>query len=107
MKKSDNKESAANAEFKDLPSINKKSHQYSNYLGNIISNLSNPRFLGSFHMKKETSLNNNSVENLIESDLKLKMTRSLKNTLFNPITKILIISAIVFNIIWLLLIIIF
>ena len=61
MKKSDNKESTANAESKDLPSINKKSHQYTNYLGNIISNLSNPRFLGSFHMKKETSSNNDSV----------------------------------------------
>ena len=107
MKKTDNKESAANAEFKKLPSLNKKGKQYSNYLGNIIKNLSNPRFLGSFHMKKETSSNNDSVENLIESELKLKMTRSLKNTLINPITKILIISALVSNIIWLLLITIF
>lgn len=107
MKQSDNEKSGDTTEFKEPLSINKKSQQYSNYIGNIIKNLSNPRFLGSFHMKKETSPRNNLVENLIESDMKLKMNRTLKNTLFNPITKILIISAIVFNIVWLLLITIF
>ena len=107
MKQPDNKDSTDKAEFEELPVINKKKQLYSNNLGNMIKNLANPRFLGSIHMKKETSHNNNSVENLIESELKLKMTKSLKNTLLNPVTKILIILAIVFNLIWFLLIAIF
>ena len=102
MRQPDNTESADNAEFKELPSINKKKQLYSNNLDNIIRNLSNPRFLGSIHMKKTIS-NRNSVENLIEDELKLKMTKTLKNTLVNPVTKILIILAIVFNLIWFLL----
>jgi hypothetical protein len=107
MKQTDNNESTDKAEFKEFPTINKKMQLYSNYLDNTIKSLSNPRFLGSFHMKKDTSLNNNSVENLIESELKLKMTKSLKNTLLNPVTKVLIILAIVFNLVWFLFITIF
>ena len=106
MKQLDNKESADNAEFKELSSIYKKKQLYSNNLDNVIRSLSNPRFLGSIHMKKTTSVEN-SVENLIESELKLKMTKALKNTLFNPLTKILIILAIVFNLIWFLLVALF
>jgi hypothetical protein len=107
MKQTDNNESADKAEFKELPTVNKKMQLYSNYLDNNIKSLSNPRFLGSIHMKKDTSLNNNSVENLIESELKLKMAKSLKNTFLNPVTKVLIILAIVFNLVWFLLITIF
>ncbi|MFX1502264.1 MAG: hypothetical protein ACFFDH_14985 [Promethearchaeota archaeon] len=107
MKQTDNRESTDKAEFKELPVINKNKQLYSNYIDNIIKNLSNPRFLGSIHMKKGDSLKNNSVENLVESELKLKMTKSLKNTLLNPVTKVLIILAIVFNLIWFLLITIF
>ncbi len=99
MKQPDYKESANNAEFKELPSINKKKQLYSNHLDNIIRNLSAPRFLGSIHMKN-TSSTNNSIENLVENELQLKTTKALKNTLFNPLTKILIILAIVFNLIW-------
>lgn len=107
MRQPDNKESEDSVELKNLPSINKKKYLYSNHLNNLISNISNPRFLGSIHMKKTLSHNNNSVENLIENELKQNLTKSLKNTLFNPVTKILILLAIVFNIIWFLLIAIF
>lgn len=107
MKQTDNKETADKAEFKELPPINKRSLFSSNNLDNIIKNLSTPRFLGSIHLKKEANAHLNSVENLIEDELKLKMTKALKNTLFNPLTKILIILAIVFNLIWFLLIYIF
>jgi hypothetical protein len=99
MKQSDYNESAGNAEFKELPYINKKKQFYSNHLQNIIQSLSSPRFLGSVHMKNATSTNN-SIENLVESELQLKTTKALKSTLFNPVTKILIILAIVFNLIW-------
>jgi len=107
MKQTDNEESTADSEFKKIPSINKKQQHYSNNLKNIISNLSNPRFLGSIHMKKELNPSSNLAENLIESESNLKIAKSLKNTLLNPVTKILIILAIVFNIIWLLLITVF
>ena len=107
MEQPDKKESKDKTEFKELSVINKKSQLYSNNLGNIIKNLANPRFLGSIHMKKQTSQNNNTVENLIENELKLKMTKALKNTMFNPVTKVLVILAIVFNLIWFLLIALF
>lgn len=102
MKRTDYKESADNAEFNEFPTINKKKQFYSNHLDNIIRNLSTPRFLGSIHMKK-TSSPNNSIENLVENELDLKTTKVLKNTLFNPVTKTIIILAIVFNIVWFLL----
>lgn len=107
MKQTDDKESADKAEFKGIPPINKIKLFSSNNLENIIKGLSKPRFLGSIHLKNETHTNINPVGNLIESELKLKMTKALKNTLFNPVTRILIISAIIFNIIWFTLIYIF
>ncbi|MFX1417666.1 MAG: hypothetical protein ACFE9N_01970 [Promethearchaeota archaeon] len=107
MKQPVNKESKDETEFKELPVINKKSQLYSNNLGNIIKSLVNPRFLGSIHMKKEASPSNNAIENLIENELKSKMAKGIKNTMFNPVTKILILLAIVFNLIWFILIAIF
>ena len=72
----------------------------SNELDNIIKNLSKPSFLGSIHLKKEAIPSYSSVENLLKGELELKMTRALKNSLLNPITKILILLAIAFNILW-------
>jgi len=72
----------------------------SNELDNIIKNLSKPFFLGSIHLKKEANPGFSSVENLLKGELELKMTRALKNTLLNPITKVLILLAIAFNILW-------
>ena len=72
----------------------------SNNLDFLIKKLSNPNFLGSFHLKKEINPNYHQVENILGNEHDLKLTRSLKNTIFNPITKILIISAIIFNLIW-------
>jgi hypothetical protein len=68
----------------------------------MIKNLSRPPFLGSIHLKKEVNPGFNSIEKLIKEELELKLTRTLKNTLFNPITKILILLAIAFNILWVL-----
>jgi len=102
MNPPDKKESTHKDNFRELPQINKNPLFTSNNLDNIIKNLSKPRFLGSIHMKKDTMTNSNLVENLIENELKSKMTHSIKNTLFNPVTKILIILAIIFNLIWLL-----
>ena len=102
MNPTDKKESANNDSIEELPLINNNPLLTSNNLTNIIKNLTRPRFLGSIHMKKESSPNSNLVVNLIESELKLKMTRPLKNTLFNPVTKILVTLAIIFNLFWLL-----
>ncbi|MFX0000560.1 MAG: hypothetical protein ACFE9Q_10060 [Candidatus Hodarchaeota archaeon] len=102
MKPTDKKQSTKKEEFEDLPLINKDPLFTTNNLDNMIKNLSRPGFLGSIHMKNDTRTNSKLVENLVENELKLKMTKSLKNTLFNPVTKILIILAIIFNLTWLL-----
>jgi hypothetical protein len=72
----------------------------SNNIDYIIKNLSNPRFLGSIHLKKEMNPNYNQIKDLIMSDNQEKLTKSLKSSIFNPLTKILIIAAVIFNVIW-------
>ncbi|MFX0071958.1 MAG: hypothetical protein ACFFAO_12790 [Candidatus Hermodarchaeota archaeon] len=74
----------------------------SDALENSISNITNPRFLGSIHMNRKFVSNFTSVENLLNNELEMKMDKSLKSTLFNPITKVLILSMIIFNLVWLL-----
>ncbi|MFX1573165.1 MAG: hypothetical protein ACFFB0_10485 [Promethearchaeota archaeon] len=95
MKQNDN-------ESKDI--VNRKNFVPENYFNHLIQNLSNPRFLGSIHLKKELNPSYSKVKDFIINQNELKMTRTLKKAMFNPITKILIISAIIFNIIWFLLI---
>ena len=73
----------------------------SDALSNSINNLSKPRFLGSIHMNKELVGNFSSVENLLNGELEMQINKSLKNTMFNPITKFLILITIIFNIVWL------
>ena len=81
-------------------SMTRNSFVPSNNLDYLIKNLSNPGFLGSIHLKKEMNPNYRQVENVLAIENELKLTNSLKNTIFNPVTKILIISAIIFNLIW-------
>ncbi|MHA1149402.1 MAG: hypothetical protein ACTSR8_14290 [Promethearchaeota archaeon] len=68
-----------------------------------IKKLSHPNFLGSIHFNKEMmTYNMQSVENLMRGDLNMRLNKSLKNSMINPITKALILLMIAFNIIWLL-----
>lgn len=69
-------------------------------IDSFIKNLSNPRFLGSIHMNKENMQHDSSIENLIKGELEHKVNDSLKSSMFNPITKALILIAIIFNILW-------
>ena len=70
-------------------------------LSNKIKNLTSPSFLGSFHMKTAHPTSNfSSVDNLLKGELELKLNKSLKNSMFNPITKTLILLMVIFNIIW-------
>ena len=79
----------------------------SDALNNSIRNLTKPHFLGSIHMNKELLNTFSSIENLLNGELEMKINKTLKNTLFNPITKILIILMILFNIMWLVLLFLF
>lgn len=90
--------------FKESQSIAKKNLFSSNTLDNLIKGLSKPKFLGSIHLKKEFNSKFSSVDQLLNNEHNLKLTRSLKNAIFNPITKILIVAAIIFNLLWFLLI---
>ncbi|MFX1570060.1 MAG: hypothetical protein ACFFCV_17020 [Promethearchaeota archaeon] len=101
MNPSDKNQSTGKDKIEELPLSNKDPLQSTNTLDYMIKSLSTPRFMGSIHMRKDTSPNPNIVTNLIENELKLKISKSLKNTLFNPITKILILLAIIFNLTWL------
>ncbi|MHA2391285.1 MAG: hypothetical protein ACXAEX_04895 [Promethearchaeota archaeon] len=84
----------------EFSSANKSNFVPINNLKYLINNLSYPRFLGSIHLKKEMNPNYADLENMLVNEKELKLTKSLKNTIFNPITKILLISVIIFNLIW-------
>ncbi len=70
-----------------------------------IKSLSRPKFLGSIHLQKEMALNSNvlPIQSVLNTELETKLDKSLKSTIFNPITKILIIITLLFNIFWLIL----
>ncbi|MFW9822031.1 MAG: hypothetical protein ACFFE4_03805 [Candidatus Thorarchaeota archaeon] len=87
-------------ENKDYNPLNRNKLIPFNNITHLINNLSNPKFLGSIHLKKEYNPNYNQVKDLLADERELNLTRTLKNTIFNPITKILILSAIIFNLIW-------
>ena len=80
--------------------IEKYGSATSDYLHYLIRNISRPKFLGSIHLKNDTNFYNRSIEGLLKGELEGKVTKSLKNAFLNPITKTLIILALVFNIIW-------
>ena len=101
MSPTNKNESTGKGNSEDLSIINKDPLKTTNNLDYRIKNLSSPRFMGSIHMKKDMSINPNIVSNIVENELNMKISKSLKNTLFNPITKILILLAIIFNLTWL------
>ena len=101
MSPTNTNESNGKDKIEELSQSNKDPLLATNNLDYMIKNLSTPRFMGSIHMKKDSNTNSNIVTNLIENELNLKITKSLKNTLFNPVTKILILLAIIFNLTWL------
>ena len=94
-------------ENKEYSSVNRKNFIPFNNIAHLINNISNPKFLGSIHLKKEMNPNYHQVKDLLANEHELNLTQSLKNTIFNPITKILILSAIIFNLIWFLTIYVF
>lgn len=76
----------------------------SDALDNSIKNLTRPTFLGSIHMKNMyPNTNFSSIENILKGQLELKINNSLKNATLNPITKVLIILMVLFNIVWIML----
>ena len=72
----------------------------SNKLNLNLKALSNPTFLGSYHLKETSDPRFNTYSKLMKGDLEVKYSKALRNTIANPITIGLIISAIIFNIIW-------
>jgi hypothetical protein len=93
----DKKKSVENIEYS---LVNRNKLIPFNNITHIINNLSNPKFVGSIHLKKEMNPNYHQIKDLLANERELNLTHSLKNTMFNPITKILIFSAIIFNLFW-------
>ena len=73
---------------------------YSRQMENLIKSLSNPRFLGSLHLNKQLDKNYSSMEDIIKREYQSKLDKFMRNVLFNPFTKILIIIIVIFNILW-------
>jgi uncharacterized membrane protein len=87
--------------YEELMNNNKLNWVDSKDPNNIIKQLRSPRFLGSYHLKQEASSKFAPVDNLIKGNMRIKQEKSLKTTIFNPITIGLMIIAFVFNLFWL------
>lgn len=85
---------------RDIGKMNADHLFTSKELDHNIKNLSAPRFLGSVHMKKNALTNISSTESLLNNELELKMSKSLKAIFLNPITKVTIMVMIIFNILY-------
>lgn len=111
MSKEPNKESKETQKKQRIGGATQGSTDFDRKFGSITSydfnylfkNLTKPNFLGSIHLKNNTmDYKVQPVKNLIQTQHELELTKSLKNTLFNPVTKFLILLAISFNLVWIL-----
>ena len=112
MKKAENKEESKNENDKWTESINYLENYEDIINNNKINTLSaqdpnqffrklaNPRFLGSYHMKEQLLNKNKNIDTLLKGNLELRYTKSLRSIVFNPLTIILIILAMLFNFLW-------
>ncbi|MBY9004574.1 MAG: hypothetical protein KGD73_11420 [Candidatus Lokiarchaeota archaeon] len=87
-------------DYEVLINTNKLNWINSNDPNKIIKQLRSPRFLGSYHLKQELGSKFKPVNNLIQGNMRLKQEKSLKGTIFNPLTIGLMILAFAFNLFW-------
>ena len=66
----------------------------------MLKKLSIPQFVGSYHLKNPINQGFKSIENLFKGSSELKYTKSLKSIIFNPLTIVLIVIALAFNLLW-------
>jgi len=112
MKKAENKEESKNQNDNWTESINYLEN-YEDIINNnkintfsaqdpnqFFRKLANPRFLGSYHMKEQQLNKNKNIDALLKGNLELRYTKSLRSIVFNPLTIILIILAMLFNFLW-------
>ena len=65
-----------------------------------LKSLTNPQFLGSYHLKEAINSKYNSINTLLKGDIDVKYAKALRGTILNPVTIALIIIALVFNVMW-------
>ncbi|TFG03097.1 MAG: hypothetical protein EU542_03230 [Promethearchaeota archaeon] len=87
-------------DYEDLINSNKLSTFSTHNPNQFFRSLANPRFLGSYHMKKSILNKNKNINNILKGNLELRYTKSLRSIVFNPITITLIILAVLFNFLW-------
>ncbi|NHJ21536.1 MAG: hypothetical protein EAX91_11375 [Candidatus Lokiarchaeota archaeon] len=63
-----------------------------------LRNLTNPKFLGSYHMKEDINPKYKTLNTLLRGDLEAKYSKALRSTIVNPITIALILIGLIFNI---------
>ena len=88
------------ANYEELMNSNRLNWINSNDPNKIMRQLKTPRFLGSYHLKQEVGSKFKPVDNLLQRNLRLKQEKSLKSTIFNPITIGLMTLALAFNLFW-------
>jgi hypothetical protein len=74
-----------------LPTTNHNAH---------LKSLTNPQFLGSYHLKEAINSRYKSINTLLKGDLDVKYAKALRSNILNPVTISLIIIALIFNVMW-------
>jgi len=87
--------------YEDIINNNKLNYFSTIDPNQFFRNLSTPRFLGSYHMKKSLFNKYAHINNMLKGNLELRYTKSLRSIILNPITITLIILAVLFNFLWL------
>ena len=67
---------------------------------NHLRSLTNPKFLGSYHMKEDINPKYKTLNTLLRGDLEAKYSKALRSTIVNPVTIALIVIGLIFNILW-------
>ena len=62
-----------------------------------LKSLTNPQFLGSYHLKEAINSRYKSINTLLKGDIDVKYAKALRGTILNPVTIALIIIALVIN----------
>ena len=87
-------------DYEDVLNSNKLRLFPTSDYNNHLKSLTNPRFLGSYHIKEDSNPKYKTFSTLMKGDLEVKYAKALRSTLINPITIALIVIALLFNVLW-------
>ena len=95
-----NKKEETKKDYEDVLNSNRLRLFPTSDYNSHLKSLTNPRFLGSYHLKEDTNPKYKTFSTLLKGDLEVKYAKALRSTIINPITIALIVIVLLFNVLW-------